>query len=166
MAQRFEIRPATESDAEQCQLYVAELFGEQLPVLFRHDQTPTVAEQRAFIARKAERSVAFLALTSDRVIGMLDFHGFPKAQQAHAGSFGMSVAKAARGTGVGKELLKTLVVWAQSNGIRRIELEVFSSNDRAIQVYEKAGFVVEGRKHQAVEVDSKFVDVLLMAKLL
>lgn len=168
MAHRFEIRPATEADAERCQRYVAELFDERLPVLFRRDRAPTVLEQQSFIAQieKTKRSVAFLALDSDRVIGMLDFHCFPEAQQTHAGAFGMSVAKTARGTGVGTELLKALFAWAHSKKIRRIELEVFSNNEGAIQLYEKAGFVLEGRKHQAVEVDGEFVDVLLMAKLL
>ena len=166
--QHLEIRPATEADAQRCQRYVAELFDEQLPVLFRRDRPPTVEEQRAFIAQvgSSARSVAFLALESDRVIGILDFRAFQKPQQAHGGTFGMSVAKAVRGTGVGKELLKALFAWGRSNAVRRIELEVFSNNERAIQFYKRAGFVLEGRKREAVEVDGRLVDLLQMAKFL
>jgi RimJ/RimL family protein N-acetyltransferase len=121
-----------------------------------------------FIRRieKAERSVALLALSSDLVVGMLDFHGFSQPQQTHAGTFGMSVAKEARGRGVGKELLRSLFAWAANNYIRRVELEVFSNNERAIRLYEWAGFVLEGRKVHSVEVEGEFLDMLLMAKLL
>ena len=71
-----------------------------------------------------------------------------------------------RGKGVGKELLSSLFAWAHRNRIRRIELEVFSNNKSALRLYERAGFVQEGRKIQAVELGGEFLDVVLMAKLL
>ena len=76
------------------------------------------------------------------------------------------MARDVRGKGVGKELLSSLFAWAHRNRIRRIELEVFSNNKSALRLYERAGFVQEGRKIQAVELGGEFLDVVLMAKLL
>lgn len=43
-----------------------------------------------------------------------------------------------------------MIEWARGTGIiRRMELEVFTHNERAIHVYEKLGFLVEGTKEQA-----------------
>lgn len=78
----------------------------------------------------------------------------------------MSVTRAKRGTGIGTRLLTALVEWAYLNRISRLELEVFSNNVRAVRFYEKAGFVVEGRRTQAVEIGGDLLDILLMAKTL
>ena len=97
---------------------------------------------------------------------MLDFHGHPEPQWAHAGEFGMSTAKQWRGRGVGTQLLNYLSEWAQSRQFRRIELRVFSNNDGAIRLYERLGYVVEGRQVKAVQVDGDYVDIIFMAKYL
>lgn len=47
----------------------------------------------------------------------------------------------------------------------RIMLRVFATNSRAIRAYEKAGYVLEGRQREAVFLDGKFVDVLMMSVL-
>lgn len=48
----------------------------------------------------------------------------------------------------------------------RVELEVFASNTAAIALYEKLGFVVEGRKSRARKVDGAYDDDLIMARFL
>jgi RimJ/RimL family protein N-acetyltransferase len=50
-------------------------------------------------------------------------------------------------------------------GLVRIQLFVWSSNQRAIRSYEKAGFSQEGILRKAIFVDGKFQDVYLMSKL-
>jgi RimJ/RimL family protein N-acetyltransferase len=162
------IRPAIETDAEALQRFLAALIGEELPVLFRRSHAPAVEDQRAFIRKTAEepRTVLLVAICDGEVVGMLDFHGHPKAQRAHAGGLGMSVAKEWRGTGIGSQLLKRLFAWAKGEGVWRVELEVLSNNVRAISFYERLGFVHEGRQTRAVEVDGEYVDIMFMAKIL
>jgi putative acetyltransferase len=50
-------------------------------------------------------------------------------------------------------------------GITRLELQVFANNARAIALYERMGFQVEGRRRMAVMVDGVAIDVLMMATL-
>lgn len=49
--------------------------------------------------------------------------------------------------------------------LNRIFLHVFQNNPRAIRVYEKAGFIHEGRERQAEFKDGKYIDVLVMSML-
>ena len=78
----------------------------------------------------------------------------------------MSVARPWRGQGIGTLLMARAVDWARASGVvRRIELKVFVRNVRAIHLYEKFGFVVEGRHRQAVYRYGEYVDLLTMALL-
>lgn len=52
----------------------------------------------------------------------------------------IAVAPRAQGTGVGRSLLAALLVKAQAAGCTEVLLEVRADNDRAIAVYEAAGF--------------------------
>jgi diamine N-acetyltransferase len=49
--------------------------------------------------------------------------------------------------------------------LNRIALEVYENNPRALRSYEKAGFVHEGRKRQAMYKEGKYIDILLMSVL-
>ena len=51
-------------------------------------------------------------------------------------------------------------------GLRRIELNVMAHNHRAIALYERAGFVREGRGVDCLLIDGKFLDELYMAMIL
>ena len=49
--------------------------------------------------------------------------------------------------------------------VHRVELEVYAFNPRARAVYERAGFVVEGRRRDALLFDGRYVDAIVMALL-
>lgn len=49
--------------------------------------------------------------------------------------------------------------------LNRIALDVYDTNLRAVRSYEKAGFVHEGRKRQAIFKDGKYFDILQMSVL-
>ncbi len=50
-------------------------------------------------------------------------------------------------------------------GLHRLSLDVAEENQRAVRVYEKAGFRHEGRRRQVRKVDGQWRDQLLMAIL-
>ena len=160
------IRTALPSDAEALTAYIATIVAERLPVLFGRDAPPTPEQVAATIARHAEdaRSALFVAVENGAILGMLDFSPLARPQQRHVGSFGMSVARGARGRGIGTRLLRALYTFAMEHGYRRLELEVFATNGPAIVLYESHGFVHEGRRRGAVMVGEETVDLLLMGK--
>lgn len=74
--------------------------------------------------------------------------------------------KSAWGGGLGSEATQLLVRYGfEDLNLERVWLRVFETNPRAIRMYEKLGFVHEGRWRRASFIGGKMVDVLLMAML-
>ena len=87
-----------------------------------------------------------------------------RARNRHCGEFGVSVARAFRGRGVGSALLERLLAWARASAqIERVELGVFANNTGAIRLYERLGFEVEGVRRGAIRLGDERIDLLLMA---
>ncbi|MBP1772140.1 MAG: putative acetyltransferase [Holophagaceae bacterium] len=114
----------------------------------------------------AHDAAQVVALDEGRVVGWCDI--FPRWAPAvrHCGILGMGVLPAYRGRGIGRQLLAACIAKAFSQGITRIELEVRADNQRAIRLYERMGFVQEGRLRQAFRLDGASFDALLMSLLL
>lgn len=70
------------------------------------------------------------------------------------------------GRGYGTEATRAVLRHAfETVGLHRVELEVFAFNPRAQRAYEKAGFVVEGRRRDALLWEGEWVDALVMGCL-
>ena len=100
-------------------------------------------------------------------VGLAGLHpAGPALRRRHVMSLGISVAPEAHGQGVGTALLRALCDyadrWAQ---VLRIELTVFADNARAIALYQRCGFQVEGRHVGYALRDGRYVDTLSMARL-
>jgi len=53
----------------------------------------------------------------------------------------------------------------ESLNLHRLWLRVFETNNRAVRVYEKAGFIKEGIYREGQFLDGKYVDVMIMSVL-
>lgn len=71
-----------------------------------------------------------------------------------------------QGRGIGTFAVQSMLKHAFINmNLRRVELSVLEDNIRAQHIYEKCGFVCEGRKRRAKYKGGKFVDTLIYAIL-
>lgn len=98
--------------------------------------------------------------------GFVGAFGAPGQRNAHALNLVLGVRRRASGQGLGRRLLAAIEADARERGIHRLGLGVLASNERAIALYERAGFVREGLRRDAVRLRSGYVDELIMAKLL
>lgn len=74
--------------------------------------------------------------------------------------------KSAWGCGLGTEASRLLVRYGFMDlNLERIWLRVFASNARAVHMYTKLGFQVEGRLRRAAFIQGAFDDVILMGLL-
>jgi len=66
------------------------------------------------------------------------------ALHSHRAEFGITVHDDYQDMGLGTTLTRYMIDIARERGIKKVDLMVVSHNDRAIRVYEKLGFVIEG----------------------
>ncbi|WP_455825226.1 GNAT family N-acetyltransferase [Pseudomonas graminis] len=113
-----------------------------------------------------ERRLQLVAVHGGEVIGQLGREQYLRVRQAHVGSFGMGVATAWQGKGVGSRLLTAALDVADNwMNLHRVELTVYADNEAAHHLYRKFGFEVEGRLRDYALRDGVFVDTLSMARL-
>ena len=113
-----------------------------------------------------ERRLQLVAVHGGEVIGQLGLEQYLRVRQAHVGSFGMGVATAWQGKGIGSKLLTAALDVADNwMNLHRVELTVYADNEAAHHLYRKFGFEVEGRLRDYALRDGVFVDTLSMARL-
>lgn len=81
-------------------------------------------------------------------------------------TFGIGLGPEHLGRGYGSDATALALRYAfQEMNLHRVELAVFAFNERAIRAYERAGFVVEGRRRDVVFHDGGWHDEMVMAAL-
>jgi putative acetyltransferase len=127
-------------------------------------EAPPLERVQAFVRDSVANKVAqFVALDGNAVVGWCDvFPAWAHAVQ-HCGTLGMGVLAAYRGRGIGRQLLSHTLAAARANGLTRITLEARADNARAIGLYERMGFVHEGRRRNAMRFDGVYYDALAMS---
>jgi RimJ/RimL family protein N-acetyltransferase len=106
-----------------------------------------------------------VAEVNERIVGFSRCEGNKLKRTFHKVEFGVCVLKEYWGYGIGKNLLKESIHWADSNGIKKIILNVLESNEKAIMLYEKYGFEVEGIfKNDKILSDGNYYNTVLMGR--
>ena len=126
----------------------------------------TVEDERALIEKLDPTNSAWFVAVSDegQIISMGSMDGGTRRGRRHVAYLGISILDGWRGQGLGKVMMQHMIDWARGTGvIKRIELDVFAHNERGIRLYEKLGFVVEGRKRKEFLKYGEYVDGLFMA---
>lgn len=100
------------------------------------------------------------------VVGSAGLHPSAVAQRRrHAMTLGISVAPEAQGQGVGSALMAAICDYADRwMGVLRLELTVYTDNARALALYRKFGFQVEGTLRGYALRDGQYADVHAMAR--
>lgn len=164
---KFCIRKPDVNDADKIIIYSRILFASTDQVLTLPEEYDISTEyQRSWIAsiNQNPSSLLLVAEMDDHIVGLLFFVQNEKFKNSHTGEFGVSVHPQFQGTGIGRQLIITLLNWARTNGaIEKVYLKVFATNHSAIQLYRDLGFIEEGRHIKAVkQINGNYVDVLQM----
>jgi RimJ/RimL family protein N-acetyltransferase len=109
--------------------------------------------------------LALVAEVSGKVVGFIEFENGRRRRTIHSGMFSIFIERGYREIGVGSALITSLLDWAaQHPFIEKVTLAVFETNKRAIAVYEKLGFQIEGRCPRDMKFGTEYVDSILMYK--
>jgi len=131
----------------------------------RDSSVQDLARELAAVAR-SPNSVVLLAELGDQLAGYLELTGGSFRRSRVTAYLVLGVCAHAAGLGIGTGLLQHAKDWAAAHGLHRLELTVMAHNTRAIHLYERMGFSVEGRRSECLVIDGQFIDELTMAVIL
>jgi ribosomal protein S18 acetylase RimI-like enzyme len=129
-------------------------------------EAPPIEEFRGFVQNIISRGYPqFVALSVGEVVGWCDV--LPKTWPiyAHTGVLGVALLPPLRGQGVGRRLIARTLEAACAYGLSRVELTVRENNRNAIALYRKFGFETEGIKRNALKIDGRYENLVLMGLL-
>jgi putative acetyltransferase len=79
----------------------------------------------------------------------------------------VAILQSFTGKGEGLRLIEEIKLYVKSKGFLRIELTAATINEKAIRLYERAGFVKEGvlKNYTLLKSENRFIDEIVMAYL-
>lgn len=163
------IRTARPADASRTLQIQKEVVAEGVFLTTASEEfNQTVEQQRDWIEKilRNDKETMLVAETPTRIVGWVVFLSSDRIRLFHTGSLGMMIEKDFRNMGIGKLLVKDILDWAALNpSIEKVSLGVFSTNERAIALYKKMGFIEEGRKIKEFKMgNGEYIDDVLMCK--
>lgn len=100
-----------------------------------------------------------------KVVGLSGLHLSKSARQRHSGSLGICIHTGYQNMGIGKKLLEEILDIADNwLMLVRVELGVYTDNEKAIGLYKSLGFEKEGIKKYSAIRNGKYVDEYMMAR--
>lgn len=133
------------------------------------ERRTTLAEQRERIEKllSSGNSTIFVAENEQgELVGYLTAAGGEAKRNQHNVYIVVGILKAYTGQKIGTRLFAELEAWARAKNLYRLGLGLMATNETAFALYEKMGFVPEGRKRAVFLVDGTYVDEIMMSKLL
>ena len=133
------------------------------------ERETTLGQQLLMIQRVHERpnQMILVAVSPDgELVGYVAGLGGRARRNRHKADVVIGVTQGYVGQGLGTRLLGQLEKWARAQELHKLELTVMAHNKAAIRLYEKMGFMDEGRQLDSLCVNGRFVDELSMGKVL
>jgi L-amino acid N-acyltransferase YncA len=159
------IRPATPDDAAAiCTIY-NQGIEDRIATLETEPRTPE--ERRQWMGARAARHPVVVAVTGGQVVGWGSLNAFnPRPAYDNVVDLSVYVERGWRGRGVGRALLQHLLPLARTLGYHKMVLATFPFNEAGVALYQKVGFRPVGVYREQGRLDGRWVDVLIMERLL
>ncbi len=132
------------------------------------DEEPhSEAERAAWLQDRDARHPVLAAVAGGRVCGWASLNAFnPRAAYRHVADISVYVERRSRGTGVGSLLVGELIRRATDIGYHKLVLSAFPFNAPGMALYRKHGFAAVGIYHEQGTLDGRWVDTIVMERLL
>ncbi|WP_407336446.1 GNAT family N-acetyltransferase [Dickeya ananatis] len=166
---RYTIRSAVEADAKVLSQLRLKIDGET-ENLDRESGEGFIDESgfEKLIRADTEstRNLFLVVIVNNHLVGFSRCEGVNLKRFSHKVEFGVCVLKAFWGYGVGSNLLKESIDWADKNKIKKITLNVLETNTTAIALYKKFGFEIEGvLRSDKILSDGEYYNTIVMGRL-
>ncbi len=160
------IRRATLEDAAAIARIYNQGIVDRVATLETVERSPE--ERGEWLAAKSDRHPVLVAITDDSDIGgWASLNQFnPRPAYDHVADISVYVDRGQRGKGVGEQLLVALEDLAREIGFHKLVLAAFPTNMPGLRLYQRRGFTTVGIYHEQGKLDDRWVDTIIMEKLL
>lgn len=112
--------------------------------------------------------LAIVAVVADKnkIVGSASLKFNEQEALKHKAELGLTIHDAYQNVGIGTALLNHLIGVARMKKLTKVWLHVSTANARAIYMYKKAGFAIEGTLREESYVNSEYRDEYRMALFL
>ncbi|MCK5670259.1 GNAT family N-acetyltransferase [Candidatus Bathyarchaeota archaeon] len=104
--------------------------------------------------------------SDERIIGRASLTHDASPASKHRAEFGIVVHDDYQGRGLGSNMTLFMIHVARSKGLKKLTLDVFADNSRAVHVFEACGYVKEGLFPDHYWFRGEFHDVIRMGHAL
>ncbi len=159
------LRPVELSDIEQLLNINDPEVRQNLLLVFPLNRIREEEWVRSLYSNQKDVVFAVVPTNVEKLVGTTGLHQIDWVNRA--AEFGIAITdKKYWNTGLGTEATKLTLKYAfEYLNLNRVSLRVYEYNKRAIHVYEKCGFVHEGRLRKARYLNGQYHDVLVMSIL-
>lgn len=162
----MDVRDATAVDAAA----IAAIYNQGIEdrVATLETELRTAEERTQWLAAHGPRHPVLVAVDRNGdVAGWASLNAFnPRPAYDHVVDFSVYVARERRGRGIGDALLSALEVRARGIGYHKMVLAAFPTNAAGMRLYERHGFRTVGIYREQGRLDGRWVDVIVMDKIL
>jgi L-amino acid N-acyltransferase YncA len=159
------IRVAQPADADAIAVIYNQGIEDRLATL--ETENRSAEERRRWLAARGPRHPVIVGELGERVVGWGSLNSFnPRPAYDNVADFSVYVARDWRGRGVGHRLLEALIARARELEYHKLVLAAFPFNAAGITLYRRLGFVEVGVYREQGRLDGKWVDVVVMERLL
>ena len=159
-------------DAADMLAYLQESTA-QTPFMLREpDETArmTLSQEEAFVRGQmdAERTVMLLGIVDGKLAGICHLTPVGGLRRVrHRCTFAVGLLRAYWGLGLARAMMSTLLDAAKTFGYEQAELEVVTTNERAVGLYKRLGFAACGTLPRGMKyADGSYADLCTMVKSL
>lgn len=134
--------------------------------LYGKDDEAALAYVKELDSRK---NLLIVAEVEDDVVGCLaalQADAGMRPETAHILHIGLHLREPFRGLGIGQHLLSYANEWAIETGFKKLEANIFTTNQRSLSLFVKAGYVEEGVRRNRIRMGRDFISEVLMGKVL
>ena len=166
-ATKITLRPARPDDAAAIIAAVRSSSQERSYVLMEV-YGKDAASQRAYIERlDREHNLFLVATVNEQIVGILALLDFLLCSTPEpALSVGVHIVRDWRGRGIGSSMLRYAMRWAKEHDYPRLEADIFTTNERSLHLFEKAGFREDTCRRRSVRVGVQQINEIILAKSL
>ncbi|MGO9952773.1 MAG: N-acetyltransferase family protein [Dissulfurispiraceae bacterium] len=127
------------------------------------------AERTYLTSLNTEKDLLLVATNGSEIVGVmavLQADEGRRPESVNAAHIGLHIMEAYRGFGIGSQMLKYGIEWAQEHGFKMLAACIFTTNMSSLNIFKKTGFTEECSKSRKVRFGKECIAEVCLVKCL